>query len=256
MDTTDNIKLRLNMLIDSYFKSSLCYYHFISVDIIEIICAYYGYTQNSFILAINGNCIVNKCNNMIKLIDVVTKISYQTKVYFTQSMHDFCDQPYSGSQFYCIGRKCLLSNCMKTALKSEYNNLISNELLSSNQWHLIFRFGTHKKSHITALYPSLYSSMYRAYNFAIPSPTLCKEKLPIFLSVYNQTQKHLYSLRSNCIYQMKLDNSIKTLDDCKWNKWNKCDSNFYIRNRASVCMVDNDKYIACMNANGLKSYLF
>eukprot|EP01084_Bolivina_argentea_P281836 482294_1 len=262
METIGNISSKLNLLIDAYFKSSIWSKNtLLAIDIIEIISAYYGHTQIAYLATIRWKSHSSK---IMKLIDIDTKQSYQTNLYFTTKQNGFSPVYDHGFQSHCVAQKCLLPLCMKSAAQTKYQNtLTSNELLSSKQWNLIFRFG--RVSHVTALHPSFYRrsvnfepTYYRGYNFNIPTMKL----LSVSSTVYNQTDTYLYSLYARCIHRMTLNaNSLydikKYSNICKWEKWHDyINDNIYINNGASVCMVDNDKFIACFNATGLKSYLF
>ena len=70
-------------------------------------------------------------------------------------------------------------------------------------------------------------------------------------AVYNQQNQSLYYFYKNAIHS--LDFSKKFCVD--WEIWRN-NLDFMIQDSASYCMVDRDRFIAVINANKRKSYLF
>ena len=188
-------------------------------------------------------------------------------IYFPYPQNGF-DPSYSREfQSQHTIQQCKLPQGMIEICKEKYEDKLSSEsMLLSNQWSLIFRFSA-KMGHVTAFHPEFHLHQthfqkknsttitgklvrqYRGYNFKIPTlPYLCRHP-----SIYLKTVEQLYSFQIETIYSMNLKNKNK--DEWKWDFW-KTENGMKIEEGASICSVDNDKFIACINADGKKSYLF
>eukprot|EP01084_Bolivina_argentea_P123424 218717_1 len=243
---------KLWLFIDAYTR--LAIQSQILDDIIEILCLFYSDKHTAFILSITSN---NNTSQIMQLFDIYTSKSYPIDLYFTSSKNTFKPAYFSKPKSQCISHQCSLPNKMKTKCLSTYNDQLSTEsvkLFSSNKWNLIFRIGP--VSSITALHPEFCDTMYSepdeyyGYNFVIPT----FKKYSYSRCVYNETQQILYKSEGEQIYSLCLTDT-KCDENWKWNVWQE-NINPYIEAGTSVCMIDNDKYMALINANDKESYLF
>lgn len=202
----------------------------------------------------------------MKLIDIHNTKRYTINLYFTSTDNSFSERYYESpeTQTY-LCHQSSLPTAMKLKCKQKYGNkLSSNTLFNSNKWNLLFKLCESVCS-VTALHPQFYQfdrdnqiNKYLGYNFKIPSLSFRMRKTPNSTHcVYSQREQRLYTPQHNQI--VCLDFNTGTIineyeDNWEWDIWKYTDN--IINQGASICMVDNDRFMAIMNTKGRKCELY
>ncbi len=256
--TTDVRKFK--WMIDGYAKEFTN--KRISVDIIELISIYYGKLyQKAFIMVMQQH---SRSSKIMKLLDIYSKTEYPINLYFTSKQNGF-GQLNNYKQTNTISHQCALPTAIKLICKEKYGNKITSDVLfSSDRWNLIFRMGP--IMNVTALHPQFCQNQwsmsmsstetefkYFGYNLNLPTPKIYSASQ----CVYSQKDQKLYKPEGAVIRLLDLSKKHNKISDWKWEIWkDHIDICPQIHMGASFCMVDNDRFMAIMNANGKKSYLF
>ena len=256
MDLVEHEKVTLTAFIDIYSKRFTQRY--IAEDIIHVIYIYHGLSQTAFILTINSS---HRSSEIMKFLDIYNDKIHPINLYFISSQNSFSNMYNSrinttalnhvSSQH--VAHRCELPTSMKKICKQKYENkLCSDSLFDSNKWHLIFHFISDGPASVSALHPHLFQCKtnplkYLGYNINIPAWKNSQGTR----FIYNKTLHTVYKVLGGGIYA--LDFRLY-YDDWKWNLWKNTDH--IIEHGASLCMVDNDRFMAVINANGKESYLY
>lgn len=225
-----------------------------------MICIYYGISAVIVCLEPGDD----KSDN-IKITDVHSKDLYSTNLFRQEQVKE---NGFGQSQWPLhvkyqkkyIAHECELSFRMKQRIKK--NDAYS--LFLSNKWSLIFRFGL--VSNITCIHPHFYGEnepKYNIYNIGFPRAPNCKYS-SYSSAIYNPSESILYHFDNDGIYSLDFGASYENIfamdfdqKEWGWKVWkNKANLKIKFENTASHCMVDNDRFIAVINANNKKSYLF
>ena len=245
----------LALVIDIYSKRVIK--KALSEDVIKLIILYHG--KSTLIVCIKPDWHPYK---ILSIVALDSNQCYNTHLHITSDNNPLAPDQYQAANFSTpypilqkiISQKSSLPNYVKSAIKGCYENkseYCSDSLLSSNNWGLMFKFGE-ETSNIVALHPQFCNyrtNTYQGYSVLFPN-TYRGQQAGSMKAVYNSYDHVLYHFHEKQVYSLDLNMSPFK----NWKKW-KDNTGFEVTHSASCCMVDNNRFIAVIGANNIKSYI-
>eukprot|EP01084_Bolivina_argentea_P194979 334605_1 len=242
---------------------------FLPLDILKLVALYYQSPE----FDIN---IFSLCCSSLKILNLCTQQEKDTIIHYNDCG---CFEYLTNS--HCIANQIQLPSFIQTVQNtinsysffSQYLQkqkvplieLIPDHLLSSNKWSIIFRIGSSLNkcdSYFTAFHRSSIKRITQdkvndwimeGYNFKLPSfPTHNTAEFGQFPSlIYNKSDDILYGMnvyntennhKTQGVFSLKCN--VKNTENWKWENQNVLLN--FSRYETSLCMVDNDRFIAIL----------
>ena len=259
-------KEQLIAFIELYAKQFT--FHNVPSDIIHVIAILHGLTQTAYILCTTAS---HRSSKIMKLIDIYNNITHPLNIYFTSKDNSFAHvykDMASITQHYIVRNSTLPLKIKDICIEKYGNKLCSDSLFNSNKWRLYFHSVTNGISSVTALHPEFYKPntdpmTYWGYNVVLSQ---YHSDLQLSRPIYNKKQQSLFrispntNLQGNHIYVLDLGKQSMQqgeylyISSFRWKTWKVMDH--IVKLGVSLCMIDNERFMAMMNAKGKKSYLY
>ena len=266
MDLLEHENAKLRAFVEVYTKR-ITNKH-IPCGILTLICMYRALSQTAYIFTIN---FCGGSSEIMEFSDLYNEEIHPINLYFA-SQNPFAYISKSGQYYLSQHQAHIVYDChlpfkMKQRCKRKYQNtLCSDTLFNSNKWNLIFQIVTNEVASITAIHPQFYepnadttSVKYCGYNMKIPKWRHNKYADGTRV-IYNKKQHRLYKMQNYNIYALDFksqhdeNENEESHKNHNWKVWKVADHE--IKAGASLCMIDNDRFMAIINAYDKVSYLY
>ena len=202
----------------------------------------------------------------MQFVDIYNNIKHPINMIFLSPQNSFGNLNISSSYH---AYKCQIPSTWTEFCKRDhetlYNELAAYDVLDSSNWHLLFHFISNGPASITLFHPKLFTNddqdgtitgalaKYHGINTAIPGWTNSHRSTR---PIYNNAQQTLYTIYDGAIFALDFKDNFDNFVglSSEWKLWKITDKT--IQHGASLCMVDNDRFMAVINANGKESYLY